>query len=49
MILQYCDEATLYDNENGFAAVAEYKNGELLQIGNLRPKWLGQLMEYITY
>jgi len=46
-ILQYCDEATFYDNENGFVAVAEYKNGEILQIGNLQPQWLKELMEYI--
>ena len=39
-ILPYCDEATFYDNENGFVAVAEYKNGEIMQIGNLRPQWL---------
>ena len=31
-ILPYCDEATFYDNENGFLAVAEYKNGEIMQI-----------------
>lgn len=49
LILQYCDEATLYDNENGFAAVAEYKNGELLPIGNIRPEWLAQLIEYLAF
>ena len=47
-ILQYCDEATFYDNENGFVAVAEYKNGEILQIGNLQPQWLKELMEHIS-
>ena len=47
-ILQYCDEATFYDNENGFVAVAEYKNGEILQIGNLEPQWLKELMEHIS-
>ena len=47
-ILQYCDEATFYDNENGFVAVAEYKNGEILQIGNLQPQWLKELMEHIV-
>lgn len=46
-VLQYCDEATFYDNENGFVAVAEYKNGEILQIGNLKPEWLKELMEYM--
>ena len=47
VILQYCDEATFFDNENGFVAVAEYKNGEILQKGNLKPKWLEELMEYM--
>ena len=45
IILPHCNEATFYDNENGFVAVAEYKNGEILQIGNLQPSWLTQLME----
>lgn len=47
-VLQYCDEATFYDNENGFVAVAEYKNGEILQIGSSKPKWLEELMDYMT-
>ena len=47
-ILQYCDEATFYDNENGFVAVAEYKNGEILQIGSFKPKWLEELMGHIS-
>ena len=46
-VLQYCDEATFYDNENGFVAVAEYKNGEILQNGNHKPRWLAELMEYM--
>lgn len=48
IVLQYCDEATFYDNENGFVAVAEYKNGEVLQIGNLKPEWLKELLEYMA-
>lgn len=47
MILPYCDEATFYDNENGFVAVAEYKNGEIMQIGSSRPQWLRELMESV--
>lgn len=47
-VLQYCDEATFYDNENGFVAVAEYKNGEVLQIGNTKPTWLKELIEYMN-
>ncbi len=47
-VLQYCDEATFYDNENGFVAVAEYKNGEILQIGSSGPRWLQELMSYMA-
>ena len=47
-ILPYCDEATFYDNENGFVAVAEYKNGEIIQVGSSRPQWLKELMEYVV-
>lgn len=47
-VLQYCDEATFYDNENGFVAVAEYKNGEILQIGSSGPRWLQELMNYMA-
>lgn len=42
-VLDYVDEAVLYDNENGFRVVAEYRNGELLPIGP-SPAWLGELM-----
>ncbi len=31
-ILPYCNEATFYDNDNGFLTVAKYKNGELQQL-----------------
>ena len=44
-ILPYCHEATFYDNGNGFAAVARYRNGDLMQIGAFRPVWLEDLME----
>jgi len=47
MILPYCDEATFYDNENGFVAVAEYKNGQIMQIGSVQPSWLKELMECV--
>lgn len=42
-VLPYCDEVTLFDNDNGFVEVAEYQNGELLPKGNYRPKWLDEL------
>ena len=48
-ILPYCDEAKFFDNDNGFAEVAEYKNGELVQKGELRPLWLLQLSELTNF
>ena len=39
-ILPYCNEATFYDNDNGFVTVAKYKNGELQTIGQSSPRWL---------
>lgn len=42
-ILPYCHEATFYDNDNGFLAVATYKNGELSPIGRRAPRWLSEL------
>lgn len=44
-ILPYCNEATFYDNDNGFVTVAKYKNGELQKIGSHSPSWLNELME----
>ena len=46
-ILPYCDEAKFFDNDNGFALVAEYRNGQLLQVGNKCPAWLRQMMQEI--
>ena len=43
-ILPYCDEAVFFDNENGFVAVAEYLNGEIIPRGDYRPAWLCELM-----
>ena len=45
-ILPYCDEAKFFDNNNGFVLVAEYRNGELLPIGDFRPQWLREMLEY---
>lgn len=39
-ILPYCNEAKFYDNENGFAEKAEYKNGILITKGENTPQWL---------
>ena len=43
-VLPYCNEATFYDNDNGFVTVAKYKNGEMQTIGQYQPKWLSELM-----
>ena len=44
-VLPYCDEAVLYDNENGFIKVAEYKNGTILCVGERHPAWLNELLD----
>ena len=46
-ILPYCNEAAFYDNDNGFQAVAAYRNGELLLIGEHRPAWILELKDYL--
>jgi len=46
-ILPYCDEAHFFDNENGFAETAEFKNGELLLKGDYKPRWLTELKEIL--
>lgn len=46
-ILPYCNEATFYDNENGFVAVASYQNGELTRIGHTSPQWLSELEVFL--
>ena len=47
-ILTYCDEAFLFDNENGFAKVAEYKNGKIRVVGEYKPDWLKKLIEVVN-
>lgn len=44
-VLPHCNEATFYDNDNGFVTVAKYKNGELQVVGQHRPRWLQELVE----
>lgn len=46
-VLDYVDEAVLYDNENGFVAIAEYKNGELVTRGEYTPDWLKDLQRHL--
>lgn len=43
-ILPYCDEVTLFDNDNGFVEIAEYKNGEVIPKGEKLPRWLQELI-----
>ena len=47
-VLPYCDIAEFYDNDNGFVKVAEYRNGELRKIGEYSPKWLNELMTFLS-
>lgn len=44
-ILPYCDEAIFFDNNNGFTQVAQYLNGELILLGERKPKWLSEIQE----
>lgn len=45
-ILPFCDVAEFYDNDNGFVKVAEYRNGEIRAVGELRPRWLLDLIAH---
>lgn len=47
-VLPYCDIAEFYDNDNGFVKVAEYRNGELRNVGKHSPKWLNELMTFLS-
>lgn len=47
-VLPYCNEVRFFDNENGFAEKAEYKNGELVTKGRIIPQWLKELELYIS-
>ena len=46
-VLPYCDEAVFYDNRNGFAEVAVYRNGELILEGEYRPEWIKELSRHL--
>ena len=47
-VLPYCDVAEFYDNDNGFIKVAEYRNGELREVGKHSPQWLNELMHFLN-
>lgn len=42
-IIPLCDKVVFYDNENGFAKVAEVKNNKFNYTNGLRPEWLSEL------
>ncbi len=46
-VLPYCNEVKLYDNENGFAEKAEYKNGTLIIKSSDIPEWLRGLQNHL--
>ena len=46
-VLPYCDEARFFDNYNGFAEVAEYRNGELIVKGGSVPSWMLELSAFL--
>lgn len=47
-LLPLCNEATFYDNDNGFRVVAVYRNGEILNVTDTPPAWLIELKKEIT-
>lgn len=46
-VLPYCDEVTFFDNDNGFVAVAEYRNG-LISCYDGAPRWVRDLAAAIN-
>ena len=46
-VLPYCDEATFFDNDNGFVAVAEYRNGVSACLDGA-PRWVHGLAAAIN-
>lgn len=47
-ILPYCDEVHFYDNENGFADIGEYRNGNVIITGESAPEWILEFKEYLS-
>lgn len=47
-LLPLCNEATFYDNDNGFRVVAFYRNGELVFAADTPPAWLLELRREIA-
>lgn len=46
-VLPYCNEVRFFDNENGFAEIAEYRNGSLSLRSPNVPEWLDSLKDYL--
>lgn len=46
-VLPYCDEATFFDNDNGFVEVGIYRNGELTPTAANLPQWFCDIMAAI--
>lgn len=46
-VLPYCDEATFYDNDNGFVAVGEYRNGRIICYEGC-PQWIQKFSEILN-
>lgn len=44
-VLPYCDEATFFDNDNGFVEVGSYRNGELRALAPNPPAWFCELLQ----
>ena len=47
-ILPHCDEASFFDNENGFVEVAQYRNGVFTLKNEAHSKWIQELQRSIT-
>ncbi|MBR6242441.1 MAG: zeta toxin family protein [Ruminococcus sp.] len=47
IVLPYCNEVRFFDNENGFAEKAEYKNGRFISKSDALPAWLSELRAYL--
>ena len=48
-VLDFCNEAVFFDNENGFVEVGEYKNGRLIINENIAPRWIKELEKDLSY
>ncbi len=46
-VLPYCDEAVFFQNDNGFVAVADYRNGEI-SCREAAPSWAHELAQAIN-